>query len=134
MQLYINKITKITKTIFFFSILFLIIVSLWPGSLIGYLFYHDWKAEPNLIQNPYGTSINHFIYYIYVSLLGFFIYLKTTNFTKLVYTMFFLSVILEVLHIAIPNRAFEFKDLVLNILGVTVAYFLIKIYLLFRKI
>tara|TARA_X000000368_G_C22629576_1_gene535967 strand:- start:201 stop:605 length:405 start_codon:yes stop_codon:yes gene_type:complete len=134
MPLYIDKVTKITKTIFIFSILFLIIVSLWPGSLIGYFFYQDWNAEPHLIKNPYGTSINHFIYYIYVSLLGFLIFLNTKNFKKIVYMMFFLSIFLEVLHIIIPNRAFEFEDLVLNILGVIVAYFLIKIYLLFRKI
>ena len=123
---------KYFKSIFYISVLFLIIVSLYPGSLLGYLFYGDWGQQPDLIENPFGTTINHFIYYVYVSLLGFFLYLKNQSFQKLVYGLFFLSVILEVLHIIIPNRSFQLSDLVGNILGVLVAYFVVKIYLLFR--
>ena len=124
---------RILISIFHISILFLIIISLWPGSLLGYLFYRDWGQQPNLIPNPFGTTINHFLYYIYVSLLGFFIYLKTENFKKLVFWLFFLSVMLELLHYVIPNRSFQLGDLIGNILGVIVAYFIIKIYLFFYK-
>ena len=124
---------RILISIFHISILFLIIISLWPGSLLGYLFYRDWGQQPDLIHNPFGTTINHFIYYFYVSLLGFFIYLKTQNFKKLVYGLFFLSVTLELLHYIIPNRSFQLGDLIGNILGVTVAYLIIKIYLFFSK-
>ena len=119
----------ILKYIFHFSALFLIVISLWPGSLLGFLFYGDWGQQPNLVENPLGTAINHFIYYIYLSLLGFFIYLKNENFKKLVYGLFFLSIILELLHLIIPNRSFQIADLVSNILGVMVAYLVIKIYL-----
>ena len=124
---------RILVSIFHISILFLIIISLWPGSLLGYLFYGDWGQQPDLIQNPFGTTINHFLYYLYVSLLGFYVYLKTENFKKLVYGLFFLSMILELLHYIIPNRSFQLGDLIGNILGVIVAYFIIKIYLLFNK-
>ena len=124
---------RILVSIFHISILFLIVISLWPGSLLGYLFYGDWGQQPDLIQNPFGTTINHFLYYLYVSLLGFFIYSKTENFKKLVYGLFFLSVILELLHYIIPNRSFQLGDLIGNILGVIVAYFIIKIYLFFNK-
>ena len=124
---------RILVSIFHISILFLIVISLWPGSLLGYLFYGDWGQQPDLIQNPFGTTINHFLYYLYVSLLGFFIYSKTENFKKLVYGLFFLSLILELLHYIIPNRSFQPSDLIGNILGVIVAYFIIKIYLLFNK-
>ena len=124
---------RILISIFHISILFLIVISLWPGSLLGYLFYGDWGQQPDLIQNPFGTTINHFLYYLYVSLLGFYVYLKTENFKKLVYGLFFLSVILELLHYIIPNRSFQPGDLIGNILGVIVAYFVIKIYLLFHK-
>tara|TARA_B100000427_G_C15059694_1_gene399280 strand:+ start:31 stop:414 length:384 start_codon:yes stop_codon:yes gene_type:complete len=124
---------RILVSIFHISILFLIIISLWPGSLLGYLFYGDWGQQPDLIQNPFGTTINHFLYYLYVSLLGFYVYLKTENFKKLVYGLFFLSVILELLHYIIPNRSFQPGDLIGNILGVIVAYFIIKIYLFFNK-
>ena len=124
---------RILVSIFHISILFLIVISLWPGSLLGYLFYGDWGQQPDLIQNPFGTTINHFLYYLYVSLLGFYVYLKTENFKKLVYGLFFLSMILELLHYIIPNRSFQPGDLIGNILGVIVAYFIIKIYLFFNK-
>jgi len=126
-------VIKFLKSIFHISVLFLIIISLYPGSLLGYLLYGDWGQQPNLIKNPFGTTINHFIYYFYVSLLGFFLYLRSENFTKLVYGLFFLSVILELFHFIIPNRSFQLGDLIGNILGVVVAYSVLKIYLFFNK-
>ena len=124
---------KVLISIFHISILSLIIISLWPGSLLGYWFYNDWGQQPDLIQNPFGTTINHFICYLYVSLLGLFIYLKSESFKKILYILFFLSIILEFLQLIIPNRSFQLGDLVGNILGVTVAYFIIKIYLFFSQ-
>ena len=125
---------RLLKYIFHISVLFLMIISLWPGSLIGFLMYRDWGQQPNLIENPFGTTINHFIYYLYISLLGFFLYLKNENFKKLVYGLFFLAIILEVLQVIIPNRSFQIYDLLGNILGVMVAYFVVKIYLFFNKL
>ena len=124
----------ILKYIFHFSVLFLIIISLWPGSLLGFLFYGDWGQQPDLVKNPFGTTINHFIYYTYLSLLGFFIYIKNENFKKLVYGLFFLSITLELLHLIIPNRSFQLTDLLGNIFGVTVAYLVIKIYSFFGRL
>ena len=125
--------SKFFKFVFYISVLFLIIISLYPGSLLGYLFYDDWSQQPNLIKNPFGTTINHFIYYVYVSLLGFSLYLKNNNFKKLVYGLFFLSIILEVVHFIVPNRSFQLGDLISNILGVIVAYSVLKIYLFLNK-
>tara|TARA_B100001765_G_C19234726_1_gene219778 strand:+ start:139 stop:522 length:384 start_codon:yes stop_codon:yes gene_type:complete len=126
-------VNKFLKSIFYISVLFLIIISLYPGSLLGYLFYGDLELQPNLIENPFGTAINHFICYTYVSLLGFFLYSSSQNFKKLVYGLFFLSIILEVFHFIVPNRSFEIEDLFGNILGVVVAYSIVKIYLFFNK-
>ena len=122
---------KFLTYIFYISILFLIIISLFPGSLLGYLLYSDCGQQPNLVENPFGTTINHFIYYVYVSLLGFFLYLRNEKFQQLVYGLFFLSIILEAFHFLIPNRSFQLGDLIANILGVLVAYSVVKIYLLF---
>ena len=124
---------KFLKSIFHISILSLIIISLYPGSLLGYLFYGDLGKQPDLIENPYGTTINHFMYYLYVSLLGFFLYLRTESFKKLVYVLFFFSIILEILHLIVPNRSFQLSDLLGNILGVIVAYSAVKIYLFLNK-
>ena len=124
---------KVLKSIFHISVLFLIVISLWPGSLIGFLLYNDWSQQPNLVENPFGTAINHFICYTFISLLGLYIYAKNENFKKLVYGLFFLSITLEIFHFIIPNRSFQLEDLFANIFGVMVAYFVIKIYLLFHK-
>ena len=125
--------TKTLKFIFHIFVLLLIIISLWPGSLLGFLFYGDWGQQPDLVKNPFGTSINHFICYGCISLLGFFAHIKNENFKKLVYGLFLLSIILELLHFIIPKRSFQLEDLLGNIFGVIVAYFVIKIYLLFKK-
>ena len=125
---------KFLKFIFHISVLFLIIISLYPGSLLGYLLYGDLGQQPNIIKNPFGTTINHFLYYVYISLLGFFLYLRMENFQRVFYGLFFLSIILELLHFIIPNRSFQLGDLIGNILGVIVAYSVVKIYLYFNKI
>ncbi len=124
-----SKIIIFLKFIFHTSILFLIIISLFPGSLLGFFLYSDLGRQPILIDNPFGTSINHFIYYFYLSIFGLCLYLRNPNFQKLVYALFFLSIVLEVLQFIVPNRTFQFYDLIGNFIGVLVAYFLVKIYL-----
>ncbi len=108
-------------------------MSLFPGSLLGLLFFGNIEKEPNLINNPFGTTINHFLYYFYVSILGLCLYLRSENFNKIVFKLFFLSIILEVLQLIVPNRTFQLYDLIGNFLGVLVAYFLVKIYLTFNR-
>ena len=127
------KILGFLKFIFHISILLLIVLSLFPGSLLGLLLYGDLGKQPNIIENPFGTTINHFIYYFYVTILGLFAYLRDKNFKKLVYVLFCLSLILEIMQYAVPNRAFQLNDLIGNFLGVLVAYFLVKIYLHFNR-
>ena len=122
------------KHIFNISVLALIVLSLFPGSLLGLFFYGDIAQQPNLIENPYGTTINHFISYLFVSILGLFVYLETKKFNLILYQLLFLAAILEILQFIIPNRAFQLGDLIGNFLGVLVAYFLIKIYLFVKRL
>ena len=124
---------KFLNFIFYFSILFLIILSLFPGSLLGLLLYGDFSQQPDSFKNAYITINNHFIYYFYVSFLGFSINQSQTKFNKIFYKLFFLSIVLEFAHFILPNRAFELTDLIANILGVLFAYSLVKIYLHFKK-
>ena len=128
-----DKVISFLKFIFNISILLLIIISLYPGSLLGFFLYNDLGRQPNLFENSFGTTINHFIYFFYVSVLGLCLYLRSKNFQKLVYSLFFLSIILEVLQLIVPNRAFEIYDVSANFAGVLVAYFLVKIYQFWSK-
>ena len=123
-----DKVISFLNFIFYISVLLLIIFSLFPGSLLGFFLYEDLGRQPSLIENPYGAAINHFICYFYISTLGLCLYLRSNNFQKLVYSLFFLSIILEVLQLIVPNRAFEIYDVSANFAGVLLAYCLIKIY------
>ena len=134
-----NKAVTFLKFIFYISVLLLIVITLYPGSLLGLLLYGDLGMQPNLAENPYFTPmpshlyvyasiINHFIAYFYVSILGLCLYLRNHNFQKIVYGLFFLSIFLEALQFIVPRRAFEIYDVSANFAGVLVAYCLIKIY------
>ncbi len=125
---------QLLKLFFHISVLLLIVLSLYPGSLIGFFLYSDWGRQPDFIENPFGTTINHFIAYFYVSSLGLFLHLRKENFTKILYGLFFLSISLESFQFIIPNRSFQLYDLAGNILGVLVAYCMVRIYLFFRKL
>ena len=127
------KIISFLKFIFHTSIFLLIIISLFPGRLVRLVLYEDIGRQPNLIANPFGTAINHFISYFYVSMLGLCLYLRSNNFQKLVYSLFFLSIILEVLQLIVPKRAFEIYDVSANFSGVLLAYLVVKIYISRRK-
>ena len=134
-----NKVVGFLKFIFYISVLLLIVITLYPGSLLGLLLYGDLGIQPNLAENPYFTPmpshlytyasiINHFIVFFYVSMLGLCLYLRSHNFQKIIYGLFFLSIFLEVLQFIVPRRAFEIYDVSANFVGVLVAYCLIKIY------
>ena len=44
-----NTIFKLTEHVYYFSLLVLLILYLFPGSLIGYLLYGNLGQQPNLI-------------------------------------------------------------------------------------
>ena len=68
-----NTIFEVIKYTYYLSLIVLLILYLFPGSLIGFLLYSDLGKQPNLISNPIGTSINHLIFFFYLGLLGFII-------------------------------------------------------------
>jgi hypothetical protein len=124
-----NTIFKLLEYSYYFSLLILFILYLFPGSLIGYLLYGNLSQQPNLISNPIGTSINHLIFFFYLAVLGSIIRLKYKNFLNNFIFLISLSILLELAHCLIPNRAFEYYDLFANSIGVVTAYLLINIFL-----
>ena len=115
-----NTILKLLEYIYYFSLVILFILYLYPGSLIGYFLYGNLEQQPNLIPNPLGTSINHLIFFCYITALALVIRLKVKNILTDYKIILFISFILEILHLIIPNRAFEFYDLIANMLGVLI--------------
>jgi len=128
-----NNKNRTIQFIYYLSVIVLFVLYLFPGSLIGYLLYEDLSKQPNLISNPAGTSINHFIYFIYISIIGLFGYLKDDNFKRVLIFLLFLSIILEVLHLVIPNRSFQYLDLIANFTGVLLGYCMVIIYKKWKK-
>ena len=119
-----NTILKLLEYIYYFSLVILFIIYLFPGSLIGYFLYGNLGQQPNLIPNPIGTSINHLIFFSYITILALIIRPKVKNVFTDYKIILFISFILEILHFIIPNRAFEFYDLIANMLGVLIIIFI----------
>ena len=115
---------KITKIFFHFINILFIVFYIYPGSIFGYLIYGNLSKQPQVTPDFYFSS-NHVYAFFIVSLLGF---ISITN--KKFYTIYFifLSIFLELSHIIIPNRSFQFEDLFGNILGVLLSIIIIKIY------
>jgi len=125
---------RIVRYLYYFSLTGLLILYLFPGSLIGYLFYGDFGKQPNFIPNPIGTSINHALAFFYLSILGLISYLRDKSFNQATTFLISLSIILELSHYFIPNRSFQFLDLFGNLLGTLLAIFIIVIYKKYKKI
>ena len=119
-----NTILKFTIYLYYLSLIVLLILYLFPGSIIGYLLYGDLGTQPNLIKNPIGTSINHFFYFFFLTFLGSIYNLKKKKFINSIFFLFTLSIFLEILHFIVPNRVFELNDVIANTLGVIIVYFL----------
>ncbi len=121
-----NNVLKLINYLYYFSLIALPVLYLFPGSLIGYLLYGDFGRQPDLISNPIGTSINHFLYFMYLTILAIFFNVKHNQFFTNIYFIYFIAVALEISHFIIPNRAFEIYDLLANLAGVTIIFLLSK--------
>ena len=127
-----KNLNKIFIPVFYMTNLVLIILYLFPSSLLGCLFYNDCTLQPKITNNIIITSnffisSNHLYAFIFLSVLGFFAYRNTKKIKFLIIYLFSLSIILELLHIIIPIREFEWQDLIGNILGVVLIIIAYKI-------
>jgi len=127
-----KNLNKIFIPVFYMTNLVLIILYLFPSSLLGCLFYNDCTLQPKITNNIIITSnffisSNHLYAFIFLSVLGFFAYRNTKKIKFLIIYLFSLSIILELLHIIIPIRTFEWEDLIGNILGVILIIIAYKI-------
>ena len=118
------------KFFFYLCNFILIILYLYPGSILGWFLYKDTSLQPQITSNFLIVSSNHVCAFLILSFVGFFTYRKIKQFRSLSIYLIFLSIILEMLHYFIPERSFEFSDLFGNIVGVIIV---IILFYFFRK-
>ena len=117
------------KFIFYLLNLILIIFYLFPGSLLGCFLYNNCNRQPQ-ITGDFIISSNHLYTFFLLSIVGFFTYINSHQLKLLNIYLVLIAIVLEILHVFIPNRSFEFVDLFGNLIGVLI---LIIIQLLIHK-
>ncbi|MDC3257466.1 hypothetical protein OAU30_01045 [Candidatus Pelagibacter sp.] len=122
-----KKILLLTKIIFHISNIGLILLYLYPGSIIGWLIYNDFQKQPQIISDFSTISFNHALAFIVFSLLGVISFTKKKIMILFLY-LFFISIVLELCHSLIPKRSFEYPDLFGNFLGVFLIFTLFNLY------
>ena len=128
-----KKISLLTKITFHISNIGLIFIYLYPGSIFGWFFYDDIKKQPQLTSDFMIISSNHFYVFIYLSLLGLFSYNKDK--IKILFSyLFFISIFLELLHILIPQRSFQYQDLLGNFFGFFIIFIFFNLYIFFKRV
>ena len=123
------------RIVFHFINFSLIFLYIYPGSLLGAIIYGNKKVQPQLTPD-FIISSNHFYVFVLLSIIGFFAYTKKSQKSLLIIYLVLVSIILELLHLYIPERSFQWEDLFGNILGVIVVILirnLINKYGFFKK-
>ena len=129
-----RKIKKYLDLFFKISNFTIIILYLYPGSILGWMVYGNIKTQPQLTGDFLSLSSNHLYTFLILSFTAVLSY--SNNQKKLNYIffyLFFISIILELAHLVIPNRSFQFEDLIGNITGVIISYILMKFYEFIRR-
>ena len=107
------------KIIFYIINFLLILLYLFPGSLIGCFLYDDCKLQPQITPD-FIISTNHLYAFAFLSLIAFLTFKKTDKITFIILYLITISVVLELFHHFIPDRSFEYSDLFGNLIGVII--------------
>ena len=122
-----KKIFLYTKSTFHVSNIGLILTYLYPGSILGWLIYDDKHKQPQLTSDFLLFSSNHVYAFLVLSFLGLLSYYKNKVNILFIY-LFFISIFLEICHIFIPHRSFQYQDIFGNFLGVFIIFIFFFLY------
>ena len=117
------KIFSTLKIFFYFINFFLIILYIYPGSLLGLILYNDKRIQPQITPD-FIISSNHLYAFVFISILGFLSFVEVKQKKYLVIYLILLSLILEIFHLIIPERSFQWSDLFGNLMGVFIVILL----------
>ena len=126
-----KKLPLLTKTAFHTSNIGLILIYLYPGSIFGWLLYDNIQTQPQLTSNFIIFSSNHVYAFMILSLLGVISYGNKKIRILLIY-LFFISIVLELCHVLIPERTFQYQDLFGNLFGVILIFILFNLFNFFK--
>ena len=121
-----------TKILFNIINTIFVILYIYPGSILGFLVYGEFHRQPQITKDFMSISSNHVYAFLALSLIGLIPYYKSKKLLIINY-LILSSIILEVLHLVIPNRSFQYSDLFGNIVGVLLSILLFNIYNFWRK-
>ena len=107
------------KSIFYLSNFILLVLYLFPGSLLGCFLYNDCQLQPQITKD-FLVSTNHLYAFGLLSIIGLFTYNNSNKLNLLNIYLVLLSIVLEISHIFIPERGFELPDLFGNLFGVLI--------------
>ena len=119
------------KIIFHLLNIIFVFLYVYPGSLLGFLIYNDISKQPQLTSDFFALSSNHVYAFLLLSSLGLISNFK--NLKIIILYLILISIILELLHLFIPNRSFQFSDLFGNIVGVLISIFILILFNFWRK-
>ena len=122
-----KKFINFYKLSFYFWLLFIFLVSIYPGNLINLVLIGDPTTYPG------GDKVSHFLAYFVLGALFNLSYKKNSFFKIMMSVLIFFSIIMELLHMVIPNRFYENFDLLMNFLGLVVGIYIININQLFSR-
>ena len=114
------------RGIFYFTNLFLVILYIFPGSLLGCVFIDDCDTQPQITPGFSIMSLNHVYAFAFISIVGFLTF-KKNEIDYLIIYLLSLSIILEFTHLIIPIRNFQWEDILGNLLGVIIITIFYKI-------
>ena len=123
------------KIVFYSTNFSLIFLYLFPGSIVGQVLYGSKKIQPQITPD-FIISSNHFYVFVLVSIVGFLTFIKLNQIKILIIYLILLSIILELFHLIIPQRSFQWSDIFGNLIGVIVVILirnLINKYGVFKK-
>ena len=121
-----------TKILFNIINTIFVILYIYPGSILGFLVYGEFHRQPQITKDFMSISSNHVYAFLVLSLIGLISYYKSKKLLIINY-LILSSIILEALHLVIPNRSFQYSDLFGNIVGVLLSILLFNIYNFWRK-
>ena len=119
------------KIIFHLLNIIFVFLYVYPGSLLGFYIYKDISKQPQISSDFFMLSSNHIYAFILLSSMGLISYFKSLKI--IILYLISISIILELLHLLIPNRSFQFSDLFGNIVGVLIPISILTLFYFWRK-